>query len=228
MKNSNSLRLIELLLVIAVAFGSKIFDSVCIELTQYQIIQPDATYAIIRFGSKIISDLAAIFLLVYILFRQGRNLSEIGFSFVWKDLISSILLAITAFIAYSLCWVVTYYAYYFATQNTLHATSKNIEIFKTGITFLSVAAMLVNPFYEELIVRAYTISEVKYLTNDTNLAIFLSVVIQSTYHLYQGFLSTWLLVPMFIIFSIYYIKCQRIMPVILAHMYFDLIALFSY
>lgn len=89
-------------------------------------------------------------------------------------------------------------------------------------------SMFINPFYEEIIVRAYTISEVKCLTGSNYLAIILSIVIQTSYHLYQGLSSALMLAVMFLVYSLYYVKSKRIMPVIIAHMYFDFMALIRY
>ncbi len=227
-QNTKSIRLIELLLVLIIAFGSSIFQSLCLEITQYEIQYPlDSVYALTIWGSKIISNLAAIFLLIYILFRQERNIFDLGFSWVWKDLIYSILIAAIAFFMCGLSWLGIEYIHSFWSQESLRIIPNNLEILQSGITFWSITAMVVNPFYEELILRAFTITEVKNITNNHILAFLLSVILQSTYHLYQGFLSAVFLIPMFIIFSLYYMKWGRIMPVILAHMYFDLMSLFS-
>lgn len=228
-QNTKSLRLIELLLLLIIAFGSSIFQSLCLEIAQYEIQYPlDSVYTLTVWGSKIISNLAAIFLLIYILFRQERNIFQLGFSWTWKDFIYSIPIAIIAFILCGLSWFVIEYIHSFWSQETLILVPNNLDILQSGITFWSITAMLVNPFYEELILRAFTITELKYITNNHILAFLFSVIIQSTYHLYQGLSSALFLTPMFIIFSIYYMRWGRIMPVILAHMYFDLISLFSH
>jgi membrane protease YdiL (CAAX protease family) len=85
-----------------------------------------------------------------------------------------------------------------------------------------------NPFYEELIVRAYVITELKQLTNSVWKPIILSTLLQTSYHFYQG-------IPMalgegagFLVFSIYYSKTNRIAPIILAHLYIDVGATLYY
>ena len=229
MKNSKNIRLIEFLIVIAVAFGSQIFTSVCIQLTGAELYYNNqyAKYPLIFFGGSIVLNLAIIALVIYLIIRQGRNLKELGFSLLWKDFIISIVLAFVAYIVTIFGGIILSKGYYMIIGMKLNLHPKNTEFLKAGINLWSVTAMLVNPFYEEIIVRCYIISEVKFLTNSVALALFLSVIIQSTYHLYQGFVPALLLTGMFTVFSLYYIKWQRIMPVILAHLYFDLIALFS-
>ncbi|MGF2040466.1 MAG: CPBP family intramembrane glutamic endopeptidase [Nostoc sp. CmiVER01] len=228
MRNSKNIRLIEFLIVIAVAFGSAIFGSVCVQLTGAELYYNEyAKYPMIYWGTTIVRQLAIIALVIYLIIRQGRNIKELGFSWLWKDLIISIVLAFMAYIAGIVWWLILSQGYYMIIGTKLNIHPNNIEFLKKGINFWSVTAMLINPFYEELIIRCYTIFEVKFLTNSVGLAVFISVIIQSTYHLYQGFVPALLLSAMFAVFSLYYIKWQRIMPVILAHMYFDLIALFS-
>lgn len=229
MRNSKNIRLIEFLIVTAVAFGSQIFTSVCAQLTGAELdYNQYAKYPMISWGAIIVRDLAIIALVIYLIIRQGRNLKELGFSWLWKDFIISIVLVLLAYIAMILCGILLSQGYYMIIGTQLNLHPKNTEFIKTGISFWSVAAMgLVNPFYEEIIVRCYTISEVIFLTDNVGLAFFISVIIQSAYHLYQGFVPALLLSAMFTVFSLYYIKWQRIMPVILAHLYFDLIALFS-
>jgi membrane protease YdiL (CAAX protease family) len=65
------------------------------------------------------------------------------------------------------------------------------------------------------------ITEVRALSNSATKAIICSTLLQTSYHLYQG-------TPMavgegatFLIFSIYYAKTNRIVPIILAHLYAD-------
>jgi membrane protease YdiL (CAAX protease family) len=73
-------------------------------------------------------------------------------------------------------------------------------------------------------VRAYLISEVQFFTGSSSLAVLASVVIQSSYHLYQGVVPAFLTTSVFTVFSLYYIRTRRITPVIIAHMVFDFVA----
>jgi len=97
----------------------------------------------------------------------------------------------------------------------------------TGLTVATVFAF-VNPFFEELIVRAYLISEVTMLTGSTTLAVVISVLLQTSYHLYQGVPNAIGLAFVFLMFSLYYVKTHRAWPIILAHMYSDVQAVVHY
>ncbi len=82
-----------------------------------------------------------------------------------------------------------------------------------------------NPFFEELIVRAYLMTEVRTLTGSWILSAALSVVVQSSYHLYYGWGGAIALSFLFLAFSIYYARTQRATPIIIAHGIFDFLAL---
>jgi membrane protease YdiL (CAAX protease family) len=84
---------------------------------------------------------------------------------------------------------------------------------------------LLNPFFEELIVRAYLMTEVFALTSSRTRAILTSVLVQSSYHLYYGWAGVASLSFLFLAFALYYMRSRRVLPVIVAHGLFDLYAL---
>src|SRR6266705_4901806 len=94
-----------------------------------------------------------------------------------------------------------------------------------GITVGSVTWVIINPFFEELLVRAYTMTEVLWLTQSGALAVLVSVAIQAFYHLYQGVPAALGHGATFLVFSLYYLRTRRIAPVVLAHLYLDVGAL---
>ena len=96
-----------------------------------------------------------------------------------------------------------------------------------GISVLTVLFVVVNPFFEELIVRGYTISEITPLGGSPNLAIFVSVLIQMSYQVYRGLLRCIALTAVFLVFSIYFSRTRKIAPVIVAHFWSDARALIS-
>ena len=71
-------------------------------------------------------------------------------------------------------------------------------------------------------------SELDYLTKHKSIGIIASIVLQTSYHLYQGWFSALYLSIMFTIYSLYFAKYRKIIPIILSHLYFDLAALFYY
>ena len=176
---------------------------------------------------SIVVELVALALLVLAMRRQRRRIRDLTLSFSWKDLPESLLLAIGAYIIFVQFYLLLFYLYYILTGRALNATPQNIEHLKTKITLAAVLLMLVNPFYEEILARAYLITEVQFLTGNRLIAVLVSVTLQSAYHLYQGTVSALLIAVLFTVFSIYFVMRRKILPVILAHMYFDFIALLS-
>jgi membrane protease YdiL (CAAX protease family) len=90
---------------------------------------------------------------------------------------------------------------------------------------LTISIVIVNPFFEELIVRGYLMAEVIALGGSRNLAIIISVLVQVSYHIYQGLLRCVAVGAMFLVFSIYFSRTRKIGPVILAHFWSDAWAL---
>ena len=84
---------------------------------------------------------------------------------------------------------------------------------------------LLNPFFEELIVRAYLVTEVIDLTGSSTLAVALSVAVQFFYHLYYGWAGAISLSFLFLALALYYARSRCAFPVIVAHGFFDVYAL---
>ena len=84
--------------------------------------------------------------------------------------------------------------------------------------------MAVGPFYEEMIARAFTMTEVEALTGSAGLAVVASVLLQTSYHLYLGLPSALAAGATFLISATYYARFRRITPVILAHALWNLYA----
>ena len=86
--------------------------------------------------------------------------------------------------------------------------------------------LITNAIFEESLVRAYLMTEIVYFTRKPWLALFVSTVVQSTYHLYQGVAPAVSDLGLFAVFSFFYMRTGRIWPVILAHMILDALAMF--
>jgi len=166
-------------------------------------------------------------LCLYLALRlQKRKLSDIGFrfSFGLRDLGSSIGL----FLGGVISSVFAYVLLIFLLGRTVPPSYDHAAIFGTSVTVFTWLFAFVNPFHEELIVRAYTITEVEGVYQSTVLAILASVAVQTSYHLYQGWVGGLSHVPAFLLFSWYFVRRRRILPVVLAHLYMDIWALSSY
>ncbi|TMA36503.1 MAG: CPBP family intramembrane metalloprotease [Deltaproteobacteria bacterium] len=84
--------------------------------------------------------------------------------------------------------------------------------------------ILVGAANEELIARAYLMTEVVALCGSTIVAILASTCFQTLYHLYLGTPTALLSGCSFLFFSIYYAYRRRAMPLILSHFLYNFLA----
>lgn len=178
-----------------------------------------------RLVGALITEVTSLAVLWYVMSRQGKTWKDIGWKLEFADLPRGLGLLITTYVVAFLLFVPIQYAYraysgHFIAPKQLH------PMFGFGVSFLSIAFICLNPFFEELIVRAYTMSEIMDLSHSGRLAVIVSVVAQMSYHLYQGLAGVLALAFMFTVLSIYYLRTRRIVPVILAHLFVDLFFLF--
>jgi len=218
------LQFFELVLVCTIAFSSGLFSSFYYLFSGLHYSSGGARVWIF----SAFRQLSVLVLLWYVLLRRSKSFFDIGLSWRRSDIPWSLLLRIGG----SAAGIGVYNAIYFSQLTAINRSTAGFMIrgyvFGGGVTFATILAMFVNPFYEELIVRAYLMTEVKALTNSTMLAIVSSTVLQMSYHFYQGVPAALAHGGTFLIFSIYYAKTSRIAPVILAHLYSDLGAALFY
>ena len=100
-------------------------------------------------------------------------------------------------------------------------------IFANRFQILTIVFVFINPWYEELIVRGFLMTELTELTNVT-VGILTSTAIQTSYHTYQGSWNLVQLAPTFLLFSIYYARTRRLFPLIVAHTLMDSVPLLWY
>ena len=215
-------RLLALGLVLFVSFGRAIFAS-AYSLTG-AMAEGDSEQNSARLIVALISETASLGVLWYVLSGQGRKWGDIGWNFTWLDIPRGLTLVFSEMIATYLIWVPVqtfYHSYfgYYLTPRSLHG------MLDFGISGLSIAVVCLNPFFEELIVRAYLMSEIVDLGGSGVLAIFLSIAVQMSYHLYQGLANGIGLTVAFAVYSVYFWKTRRIAPIVFAHLCLDAYAL---
>jgi len=212
--------LFELGLVWCVAFSSAIFMSTQVALSgSYRMPLSSSLYL----SNAIFVEVLGLALLGYVLYRQGRSFREIGMAFRLRDLVDSFILLVLIWLGRNAFCYLLYYGYYHFTGEVLDLSFKTpatVSLHHLGLTLL---LLCINPFFEELIVRGYTISEILRLGRSPFFAVMISVLLQTSYHLYYGLVVSLTLVPVFLVFSIYFLRTKRIFPVILAHGYLDLL-----
>jgi membrane protease YdiL (CAAX protease family) len=183
---------------------------------------------------RIIYQLVGLFSLYFALRYQGRKLADIGFSI--KLRLSEMGRAFTLFFGVILLQVFLQAALYFYVSPVVpwlrvmgpNRSFDQAALFGTSASLLAIAVVVLNPFYEELLVRAFLITEFQGVYLSTTRAVFVSVALQTSYHLYQGLPEALSHVPIFLTFSLYYVRTRRILPVVLAHLVMDALSLGLY
>ncbi|MGG1555103.1 CPBP family intramembrane glutamic endopeptidase [Paenibacillus ferrarius] len=170
----------------------------------------------LRFGVNVIFELVALILLGVSLKSQRRGFKEFGFTFKLSDLGYAVLL-------YFLFYVLEIVVFLFIPH--LNSEPQNVEFLKRDITLFYFLFILVNPFFEEVIVRAYGITEFLHFFKKEEIAVLVSTLLQTSYHLYQGVIPAIINGLLFFIFSIFFAKKRRIIPIILVHGFFDIYAM---
>jgi membrane protease YdiL (CAAX protease family) len=213
-------RLFELALVCLIAFGGSILSS-AYRLSNTPLPDSVASPGAMSWVNTLLHEGACIGLLWYVLMRRSRTFSDLGLSWVKSDFGYSILIYIAGTVGfYTVYAVITSTG--FATVGAPASIARVAHhLFGRGITFATMLVQFLNPFYEELIVRAYVMTEMKQLTHSVWKPIVLSTLLQMSYHFYQGAPMAFSSGAMFLVFSIYFSRTNRIAPVILAHLYSD-------
>ena len=224
-RNARRLRWLELALVLTVAFALPLFGSTVAFLTSAR---RDAHVTDLRLIPTLISEATGLAVLFYVLFRQGRSVRELGFRWNPQKLpmtiVSAILLAIGAVIASFASRVGLDLAYLTATGHQMNWHSEKMPII--AVSVVTVLFMVLNGAFEELVVRAYALTEVEALTKNTAWAVAFSVLFQTSYHFYQGAPVALSYAPLFLVFALYYVRTRDIAPVVLAHILIDMWSLF--
>jgi membrane protease YdiL (CAAX protease family) len=213
-------RWFEVSLVLLVACGSAVLNS--LYLLKYG---PNAMPHIsnTRWTIGIVQEVSALLLLGYVLSRRGLGFSNLGLRWSLKDVAVGLLVAALSYVAYAIGSLLVHLVHYWIYGSMAKGP--------TGADFFahpSLAAIpysLLNPFFEELIVRAYVMTEVAELTGSSTLAVAVSVAVQFSYHLYYGWAGAISMAFLFLTLSLYYIRTRRALPIIVAHGFFDIYAL---
>ena len=189
--------------------------------------QPNGSLLNIRIMVNVIFELLVLFLLAKVLSRQDRSWQSIGLRFSWEELLHGLGLFIGAYLASYVVYVIAWYLSAAITGRPVAVQANNVSFLREGNFLILQIYVLINPWFEELIVRAYTMTELAAFKLPEGGIIFLSLLLQTGYHLYQGAATALLASSTFFIFALYYAYTRRAFPIILAHLCFDLFALLA-
>jgi membrane protease YdiL (CAAX protease family) len=210
-------RWFEVSLVLLVAFGSSILYSLFLLKNAPS---GEASISDARWAARFVQDVTALLLLGYVLSRRGLRFSNLGLRWALRDLAVGTLVAGVSYVAYVQGFMIIQ-AIHKSMFGVLAASPASKDFFGHPSLIVVVAFCLLNPFFEELIVRAYLMTEIIELTGSSALAVVLSLAVQFSYHLYYGWTGALSLCFQFLIFALYYARFRRALPIIMAHCIFD-------
>jgi membrane protease YdiL (CAAX protease family) len=213
------LRWIELFLVIAVAFGGFFLNSLFVLVLGTGALQHSVVPGWTRWSQAIVLEITGLSLLGYIMARRKIRFADLGLRWSFRDVGMGFLVAAGSYMVYVFGTMFIH-----ALQRALSFPSSGsvkAEQFLPHFSLLAIPFFLLNPFFEELIVRAYLMTEVKALTGSWLLAATVSTLVQTSYHLYYGWVGALSVMFQFALLSLYYARARRATPVIVAHAIFD-------
>lgn len=218
--NQKRVRWFELSLVLVIAFGGSFLSSLYL-MKAGKAALPMVTE--FRWARGFVQEIPCLFLLWYVLSRRRKSFRYIGLRWSVRDVAVGLGLTLVSYLAYIIGGFIVYSMHRaFFPASTSGVTAADLS---SHSLLLAIPFALINPFFEELIVRAYLMTEVKALTGSWFLASLSSVAIQWSYHLYYGWDASLSLAFTFLIFSIYFARTQKATPIVVAHGLLDIWAL---
>jgi membrane protease YdiL (CAAX protease family) len=215
---SKRARWFEVSLVILVIFGASILNSF------YLLGRGSGQLPFHQSGGWSISffqEATGLLLVGYVLSRRKHRFKDLGLRWSVRDLGVGLLVAIVSYVSYGIGLSLVHQLQHVFQLSAMSGFTAR-EMFGHP-PLMAVPFILLNPFFEELIVRAYLMTEVRDLTGSWPLAAAVSVVVQASYHLYYGVAATIALAFQFVIFAIYYARTRKATPIIVAHGLFDIL-----
>jgi Type II CAAX prenyl endopeptidase Rce1-like len=174
-----------------------------------------------KWGFGAVHEISSLLVLGYVLARRGLRFKDLGLSWSLRDFGAGLLVIGVSFASYLLGWTLIQWIHHAAYGSW--ANPHTGRDFFARPTVAVIPFILLNPFFEELIVRAYLMSEVVDLTGSPSLAVAMSVVVQFSYHLYYGWIGAITLSFQFLVLSLYYARSRRAVPIVVAHGVFDIL-----
>jgi membrane protease YdiL (CAAX protease family) len=178
-----------------------------------------------RFATGLVRELATLLLFVVLFRRQGRRFSEIGISFQWLDLLRGAGLAVGSWIFSILVSASISLIYFWSGSQARYRDPQ--KLFGGVLPVLMVVYTMAAPFFEEILVRGYLMTELIGLSWPVWLVTLVSAGLQTSYHLYYGIGGALIVGSSFLISAIYFAKTRRLLPVILSHLLWDMAAIYN-
>ena len=151
------------------------------------------------------------------LFMRGWTLSSIGLVRLrWVDFAIGLALFLGALALYYGSWI----AGVVLAPDFMRQIKPRLVVGSDLNGVLTILTVIINPVFEELFVGAYLINATK-RHGWVVLGVILSIVIRTSYHLYQGPLALFGIGPGAVLFAVYFARSGRLWPLIFAHLALD-------
>jgi membrane protease YdiL (CAAX protease family) len=215
----------EVVVVSSVAFTSPISGAVYSHILGRTTSASQTQFSLLM---SLISRIPSLLLLAYVLWRSDRTFRDIGLRWSSKDAGVGVLLLGAAYIVqlqtnmllYKILWALGH-------QDTLSAGTALIHGYWARTPYLSPVGMIylvVNAVHEEVLVRAYLMTEIIDLTGSTKTAVLVSVLLQTSYHIYYGWIGAATVGFAFLIFALFFAWARKALPCVVAHWLMDMVA----
>jgi len=212
----------EVIIVIMAAFGYFILISLLVAF-MHPSASASAASSISQSGLNglVVQETIMFALLWGFLHVRGWRFATVGLVPSLRDSMTGIGIVVLMYMIYTVMWMVLgrliigYHAQ--ADTQVVHSLSLATII----------AVSVINPVFEEVFVCGYLITALR-KTRSLTFAVNVSVAIRLAYHLYQGAIGVYNIIPMGIIFAYWYARTGRLWPLVIAHAFFDFIALVIY
>jgi CAAX protease family protein len=152
--------------------------------------------------------------------RRGWSFGTIAGAPQPIDILRGLGLAIAANIAY----FISAYTWIVFVPGTHEIVQKASPV-GTAAAWVVMVGVILNPMVEEFLWLGYGITALR--RYGTRTAVLASLALRMSVHLYQGRLAFISVLPLAVVFTLYFVRTRRLWPVIVAHMFFDTLGLLS-
>jgi uncharacterized protein len=209
----------EFFVVVTVAFGAIILGNVFSVF--YPLPTPAINNAELRF--MLVYELVLMTFLGTLLHLRGWKFPRLGAPFTPQDLVIAPALVLgTYLVAFFLGVVLDA----LGGDILSRALAKPLAAQDISVASL-IAVSIVNPIFEEVLLCGYIVTAVKERRSFWT-AVNVSVAIRLACHLYQGVMALIFIVPLGLLFTIWFARTRRLWPVVLAHAIVDALGLWFY
>jgi uncharacterized protein len=209
----------EAFIVLVGAFGLALLSTVAYLASD----QPVAAITETELQSLLIYESATFLILGGFLYLRGWTFKRIGLIPKFMDPVIGIGLAVGVYVVFEALWWLASAAHL---QPSYLNGASSVVAGQFALPTV-IAASVVNALFEEVFVCGYLISIAKehgHLAVGVNA----SVAIRLAYHLYEGGAGVIMVIPVGLIFALWFSRTGRLWPVVIAHAAIDIAALTSF